>query len=159
MRTAAQTFITNHRLARLNASMRLWLVWFAGACAAWWSGGERASARQLDALAYRVCQLIVVNTAARYTPKQRSPHRHGRLKSVRQRTIVGSAIRRAMRGKRAPHRLFAILAIVRDMDRRVTTLLRRLRRGLTRLRVIVLKPEPAPLFASAHYTPICADTS
>ncbi len=158
MRTAAEPFITNHRLARLNAWMRLWLVWFAGACAAWWSGG--ASARQLDALAYRVCQLIVINTAARFTPKLRAAHRHGRLKHVRSRTIVGSAIRRAMRGKDGPSRLFAILAIVRDMDRCVAALLRRLRRGLTRLRVIVLQPGSPPLFASASRSaPICADTS
>jgi hypothetical protein len=49
---------------------------------------------------------------------------------------------------------------VRDMDRCVATLLRRLRRGLTRLRVIVLQPELPPLFASvSRSAPICADTS
>jgi hypothetical protein len=103
MHSAAEPFITNHRLARLNAWMRLWLVWFAGACAAWWSGGERAGARQLDARAYRVCQLIVINAAARFTPKRRSPTATaGSNTSARALSLAPpSAARRAARMARA----------------------------------------------------------
>jgi hypothetical protein len=160
MRTAPKPFITAHRLARLNAWARLWLMWVVGVWAAWWTRGGRADARALDPLARRVGTMIMINAAARFRPPQRSRHRHGRLQPVRLRTILGARLRRAMRGKDVPHRLVAILTLMRDLDRAVARLLKRLPRGLTRLRVLLPAPTQAPLIAAApSIAPACADTS
>jgi hypothetical protein len=157
MRQAPTPIISPRRLARLNAWARLWLVWVVGWFAACWNAD--ASPRALDWLAHRVRTLIVVNMAARYTPRPLSVHRHGRLKHVRVPAIVGAKIRRAMRGKDAPSRLFAILAIMRDMDALVARRLREIGKGLTRLRVIVPTCEGAPRIAAVRLAPASADTS
>lgn len=152
MRNPTEPFKPVHRLARLNAWARLWLAWFAGLFAAWCSAGGRMNARELDRLARGVGRLIVINAAARFVRPPRSSHRHGRLKRAQWSTVLGSAIRRAMRGKDAPTRLVAILSVMRDLDLYVERVLKRLPRGLTRLRVIL----PAPQAAAALDAPPCA---
>jgi hypothetical protein len=159
MRTEPKPFITAHRLARLNAWARLWLMWIAGVWAAWWSGGGRADARALDSLARRAGQMIMINAAARYRGAPRSRHRHGRLKPVRLRTILGARLRRALRARDLPARLFAILSVMRDLDRAVARLLSRLPRGLTRLRVILPARTHAPRLIAAPSFTLAADTS
>jgi hypothetical protein len=160
MRTSPKPIITAHRLARLNAWARLWLAWVVGLFAAWWSRGERIGARDLDQLAHRVGRIVVVNAAARFAPPPKSRHRHGRLQRVRVRTILGARLRRAMRGKDAPSRLFAILTVMRDLDRVVALLLKRLPRGLTRLRAVLPLPAAAaPFTPSAPIACASADTS
>ncbi|MFN3464654.1 MAG: hypothetical protein ACK4X1_11330 [Terricaulis sp.] len=53
----------------------------------------------------------------------------------------------------------AILTVMRDLDTHAARLVRRLHRGLTRLRVIDPKPEPAPKLAHVAARAIAADSS
>lgn len=53
----------------------------------------------------------------------------------------------------------AILTVMRDLDTHAARLVRRLHRGLTRLRVIDPKPEPAPMLAHFAASAIAADSS
>ncbi len=159
MRTAPAP-ISQHKLSRLTAWLRLWLIWFAGVFAQMWGKGEGAHARAFDAPARYVAHLIILHVFARLKLKPRCAHRHGRLKYASLRAVAGSALRRATRGRDGAARLFAIFAVLREMDAHVARLLRRLRNGLTRLRVILPLAEAAP--APCAPAPLCiafADTS
>jgi hypothetical protein len=96
MRTAPRPQLSDHRLARLNAWLRLWLVWFVGLCVPWWSDDR---ARQLDRVAFAVASLVVLNATRRLSARALRPsgNRHGRLNLVRPRTVIGSRLRRALR--------------------------------------------------------------
>ena len=152
--------ITNHRRARLSAWLSLWLVWFVGVCAAAWAGGWRGAPRDLDRVARGVRDLIIIETAARFTPPPRSRNRQGRLKPTALRTIAGSALRRALSGRDWPSRMTAILTVFRDRHAHVARLLRRLRRcGLTRLRVLLPLRCADVLHDAPTHAIACADTS
>jgi hypothetical protein len=159
MRQAPEPILTRHRLARLDAWARLWLMWCVGAVAAWWSDGGRAPARALDPLARHVGALIVLNAAARMPVLARAKHWRGRRKHAALRTVAGAPLRRAMRGRDYPSRVIAILTVMRDAERHIARLLRRLRRGLTRLRVLLPESEAAPAPRAIALAPACADTS
>ncbi len=146
MRQTPRPPISAHRVARFEAWARLWLIWFVGVCVAWWSSGERADARVLDRVARGIGALVLNHAALRVRPHTlpRTRNRHGRLNRVRLRALIGSRLRRALKGRHGPQRLAAILAVMRDLERHVSRLARRLCRGLTRLRVIDLAPEHVP---------------
>ncbi|MGE0740514.1 MAG: hypothetical protein AB7O98_04165 [Hyphomonadaceae bacterium] len=121
------------RLARLNAWAKLWLIWVGGLAARLFSNDWRA--RDLDSAAKIVGKLLMIN-AAMHVCAQRTPKRYGRRKDYILRTILGSRIRRALRGSTFAARFVAILAVMRDLDQHVARLVRRLRNGLTRLHII-----------------------
>ncbi len=148
--------ITRHKLARLFAWAQLWLVGFVAACVA---RNGAVSRRGFDRVARLAQTLIMVSALAHGTGGRPTRNRHGRKKHVTCRIFIGSRLRAATRGKTWAARIFAILALIRDADRHVRRLLRRLRRGLTRLRVLLPRSEScalasAPLCVAAH-----ADTS
>ncbi len=152
--------ISQHKLARLNAWMRLWLIWFAGVFAEMWGRGEGAHARAFDEPARYVAHLVILHVFARLKLKPRCAHRHGRLKYASLRAVAGSALRRTMRGRDGAARLFAIFAVLRDIDAHVARLLRRLRNGLTRMRVILPRAETAPAPCAPAFPRVAfADTS
>lgn len=162
MRTAPKPFTTAHRLARLSAWLRLWLMWFVGVCAVWWARGARPGPRDLDWLARGVAKLVVFN-AERLLPakafRRAVNNRHGRVGHATWRGTIGSRLRRALRGRDWPSRLHAILAVVRDLHTHVAALARRLDHGLSRLRVIDPTRGPAPLIASAPLRALAPDDS
>ncbi|MGE0742943.1 MAG: hypothetical protein AB7O98_16525 [Hyphomonadaceae bacterium] len=131
--TIHPTPISHQRLARLNAWARLWLIWLGGLVARFFSNDWRA--RDLDHAAKIVGKLLMINTAM-HVRAQRTPKRYGRRKDYILRTILGSHIRRALRGSTFATRFFAILSVMRDLDQHVVRLVRRLRNGLTRLHII-----------------------
>ena len=149
---------TKHRVDRLNAWARLWLVWFVGFCASFWRD-DRTQARDVARAARTVASLVILNAVERMPTPPRANNRHGRLNPARMRGVVGSNLRRALQGRDWRARLMAILTVMRDLDRHAGALARRLRRGMTRLRVIDPKPEAAP--APAHFaaTAVSADSS
>ncbi|MBX3430672.1 MAG: hypothetical protein KF779_13905 [Hyphomonadaceae bacterium] len=149
---------THHRVNRLNAWARLWLVWFVGFCSSFWRD-DRAQAGDVARVARGIASLAVVNAMARMPAPRRTNNRHGRLNPARQRTVAGSRLRRALQGRDWRTRLMAILSVMRDLDTHATRLARRLHRGLTRLRVIDPKPDAEP--APAHFAAcaIGADSS
>ncbi len=123
------------------------------------AGGMR---RQLGLVAGTVAELIFVHAAARVVlPPHRARHRHGRLKAAgKQRAVIGSSLRGALRGKTLPARIAAIVSVMRDCEHHIAKLARRLARGLTRLRVIVPAPQPGPRIAAPPLPAApCADTS
>lgn len=75
------------------------------------------------------------------------------------RTLIGADLRRAARGRDYASRLFAILSIMRDLEAHVRRLMRRLRGGLTRLRVIDPLPEAGPALVTPCAAIARADTS
>lgn len=153
MRTAPQ-IISTHRLARLNAWARLWLVWFVGVASALWRP------RALDHVARGVGSLILLNAAARWRRRIRTNNRHGRVKRETRRIAIGSRLRRALRGRDFASRLGAILAVVRDAEHHIARLLRRLHKGLTRLRTIAPERGATPPLACAERAfTASADTS
>lgn len=132
-------------------------MWFVGFCASFWRD-DRTQARDVARAARAVASLVILNAVERTAPL-RANNRHGRLNPARLRTVAGSRLRRALQGRDWRTRLMAILTVMRDLDRHAGALARRLRRGMTRLRVIDPKPEAAP--APAHFaaTAVSADSS
>ena len=161
MRKTPRPPISNHRLARFEAWARLWLVWFVGVCAAWWASGGGAHRRDLDRVARGIGGLVLAHAALRVRAHmvRRAGNRHGRLNSTLMRTMIGARLRRALQGRDWPQRLIAIVAVMRDLERHVCRLARRLRRGLTRLGVIDPRPEATPRAASPLAPAICCDDS
>ncbi|MEQ1812437.1 MAG: hypothetical protein ABL889_21085, partial [Terricaulis sp.] len=137
---------TKHRVDRLNAWARLWLVWFVGFCASFWRD-DRTQERDVARAARTVASLVILNAVERMPTPPRANNRHGRLNPSRQRAIAGSRLRRALRGRDWRTRLMAILTVMRDLDAHAAQLIRRLSRGLTRLRVIDPKPQAGPPLA------------
>lgn len=171
MRTAPAPTISAHRLARLTAWAKLWLVWFAAKFVYHFCLGtpprswRRSARQQLDLVAAMVAKLIFLHAARRMPPPmQRGVHRHGRFKrSGNVRACIGSSLRHAMRGADLFSRLLAILAVMRDAEFHIAKLVRRLRLGLTRRRVLLPAPGPAfslhPLLSAPECLLAGVDTS
>lgn len=158
MRTAPQT-ISKHRLARLNVCARLTLVWLVGVIAAWWGEGGRAHPRALDRVAHGVGALIVLNAIERHTPLKPPKYRPIPQRRANLRAVIGADLRRALRAGDLPSRVMAILAVVRDAKHHIAKLLRRLRSGLTRLRIIAPKREQERVRCADIALALGADTS
>ena len=73
--------------------------------------------------------------------------------------MIGARLRRALQGRDWPQRLIAIVAVMRDLERHICRLARRLRRGLTRLRIIDPRPGAAPRAFATFALAICCDDS
>jgi hypothetical protein len=121
--------------------------------------GARRDIRALDRIARGVAALILLNARPRWRQRLVANHRHGCLKRSTLRTLIGSALRRALRGRDFATRLAAILAVVRDAERHIANLLRRLHKGLTRLRTIAPLREDAAFAQAERACAIGADTS
>jgi hypothetical protein len=163
MRTAPASFVSHHRLARLTAWARLWLVWFVGAFVCWLGAtpAPRQTRDHLNAARRILGRLIFLQAAARMRAPPKANHRHGRLKQrAIKRALIGSRLRRALTGKGdCYHRLGALLTAWRDTERHFAALMRRLRRGLTRLRTIAPVRARAERLHTLHLECAGADTS
>ena len=104
----------------------------------WLASGGAVSRRDLDPVARFTGKLVFIHAAARITPRGSGKHRHGRLNlsGSASRQLIGSHLRKLMRGRDFASRLYAILCVMRDLEKHVRRLMRRLRCGLTRLRII-----------------------
>lgn len=151
--------ISRHRLARLFAWAQLLLVRFVGRAIVWAVQGKPVTRRELDCVGRALHMLMMARVSQRLPALPRSRNRHGRLKRATRRISIGSYFRRQTRGRTWPERIFAILAFMRDAKRHIARQLRRLRRGLTRLRVILPRAETCVLAPSPVHTPCAADTS
>ena len=103
--------------------------------------------------AARVAGLMVfLNVASRFAPPPPTNHRHGSRKARgAQRAMIGSHLRKAMRGSDNAARIDAILRVLRNPERWIVRLARRLRKGLTHRRLVrVFRDDPCdPAFANA----------
>jgi hypothetical protein len=86
-------------------------------------------------------------------------HRHGALKQRGfRRALTGSRLRRAMAGRDRFARLAAMACVLRDIEVHIARLVKRLRRGLTRRRLMrAIANRPAPV--SLAFSPPAADSS
>jgi len=156
--------ISQHRLNRLNAMFRLAMAAFVGWCLFWTGLGRTIPRQTLDYVA-RVAHLLVGLSVLNRMPELApSLHRHGRKKHWKRRTLAGAHWRRLTLGKskRAEDwasRVFAILAFIRDAETHIARQLRRLRRGFTRLRVILPRGETCALAEPPLCAAAGADTS
>lgn len=151
--------IPDYKIARLYAWAVLWLGRVVAWSVYWAALDVLPTRRELDGVARRMHRLVVisvVNQLARFQPTR---NRHGRHKKWTLRIVAGARFRRLTRGKYWAHRIFAILVFIRDAKQHMARLLKRLRRGLTRLRVILPRAEGCALLACAPAAPCAADTS
>jgi hypothetical protein len=168
--------ISNHRLARLLAWARLALAWAAmmlfsdsaplldlRRCI------QRFRLLSLDRLARLVRNLVIIRAAQMAGPRARrrsarasaSPGFVRRMRPARiLRSCGGSQLRRVLRDRDPARRMARIIEALRDIDQLARKLVRRLRRGLTRLRPLVMRRPPSSLVCSlAAPAPFAADTS
>ncbi|MFT3726454.1 MAG: hypothetical protein QM759_01315 [Terricaulis sp.] len=150
MNSTATLRVSQPRLARRLAWVRLWLQAFAAAFLVL-SATDMASARRaLQRTARIVAGLVSFHASARQTWMRRRPRRKPLLpRAGMRRTFYGSALRGRLRGRDLATQFFAILTVMRDFDKIVARQAKRLRRGLTRLRPIELAPQSAPVTLSA----------
>lgn len=150
--------LSRHRSARFIVWARLWFVWAAGVVLAMLTGRERR--RTLDAMAQTIGLTIFVAVAARMAaPQGRARHRHGALKRAgSMRALIGARLRKAMAGGGLFARLGAMACVLRDIERHIAQLAKRLRLGLTRRRLVrAFYDDAAPAFQTL--APPRADTS
>ena len=137
--------ISEQRLQRLHRWILLWLKWFA----AFLTQAESIMpfSRQaanvahgwLDIIERRVLLLITARVLPLLRPQQPPKHSPRRRKERQfQRAFVGEALRRALRAKDLRAR---IAKLSRDLAPLVARLAKRLRRGLTRRRPFIARPE------------------
>ena len=173
MRIAAPPFISNHRLARLLTWARLWLAWAAGVLAqfvgALPESHQRGVRANLDQCAQLVARVIFLRAFARLDRldrrnlagiKRKEPAGSRRSGGGGFRAVIGSSLRRALRGKDARAKLAALADVVRNAEFHIAKLARRLARGLTRRRVFAFAPNLVPLTLTAPFARAAsADTS
>ncbi len=75
------------------------------------------------------------------------------------RVCIGARLRRALRGADYAARLHAILTVMRDLETHAAREARRVRCGLTRLRILYPTPTIAPPLACAPLAAIACDDS
>jgi len=112
----------------------------------------------LDQIEELILNIIIRRALRRVSPSGRNRARHRRAVSLNFRTLVGSALRRALRAKELRQR---IDALSQDIEVLIARLIKRLAHGLTRLRPIVPRRERGSLsclVTPAHATAL-ADTS
>ncbi|MEJ0058137.1 MAG: hypothetical protein WDM79_00365 [Terricaulis sp.] len=171
--------ISDHRLARLITWARLWLEWLLGCIVqAFGERGllprdaEHAVRRWLKEMAHTIACLIYLRVSSalkpyksssakrpRNTPRGFALHTMPRNSDLR--VVMGSALRRALRGGDARALLAKLLRIIRDQSVLCAKLAKRLARGFTRTRRLVASAPPAMLL-TPHLAAPCAalaDTS
>ncbi|WP_395647796.1 hypothetical protein [Terricaulis sp.] len=159
MRHAPITSVSDRTLTRLTLWAGLWLaqvlMWFA--CDS--GPGQSIINKQLGRIARAIESIVLIRVLKRWRIRRRPrPWLPARPDSWR-RAAVGSALRRALRGRDIDARLTALNAALANLDRLTAHLLRRLRHGLSRRAPIAACAGVGPALADAVAPPLCADTS
>jgi hypothetical protein len=162
MRPAPRPCTSAHRARRFIGWARLAFASALGLLFAMLAkrGDPRARRRALDGFARTIGEAIFLAAAARVAPPpSRVRHRHGALKQRGfRRALTGSRLRRAMAGRDGFARLAAMARVLRDIEAQIARLVQRLRRGLTRRRLVrAFANRPAPV--SVAFSPPAADSS
>jgi hypothetical protein len=151
-----------HRVRRVQTWLARWLAWLAAHALA--VVAPELAARCLADLSHIVRDVLMVRALHRVRPPAR-PHRprcydpRWRVRRLSFRSMAGMRLKRALRGDTPAAQCEALCAMLRNPERWVVHIARRLARRFTKLR----RPRyPAPPCAalSASATAIaCADTS
>lgn len=158
---AKPPLIEPYRLQRCMRWATAFFVWFVGRCAIWMASGGAVARRDLDKVVRSTGKLVFIHVAARMMPRRSGRHLHGRFstKGSAYRRLIGAHLRKLMRGRDFASRLHAILCVMRDLEKHVRRLMRRLRCGLTRLRIIDPLACAEPCVSSAAPPVALADSS
>ncbi len=138
--------ISNLRLQRFHRWAMLWLKWFvsfldaAGALAPISAQAEQIGHKWLDRIERIIFAIVMLRAAPHIRAmRDRRPFAVHRLKQAAlSRAVIGAKQRRAFRRKQLRAR---IEALTQSIDLMVVRLLKRLPRGLTRRRPILMRPE------------------
>ena len=115
----------------------------------------------LNEAARVVALMVFLNVASRFAPPPPTNHRHGLKKAHGgRRAMIGSRLRRAMQGHDNASRIDAILSVLRNPKRWIALLARRLRKGLTRRRLIrAFRDDPCAQALANALTPAALNSS
>ena len=106
-------------------------------------------------------QLLILRVNERVNPPQarsRAPKR--RIRTSAKRAMIGVCLRRHMRARTPGERITKLLDLLRDFETHTQRLCKRLARGLTRLRPVLLAPMAAEALGQTLVTSsAAADTS
>lgn len=169
--------ISNHRLRRYFTWARLCLLRVAamlaeqsGLCAILPRWLRRRLQDDVAILAQIAAMIIFLSACKRVAPKRKprtmrpAPAPRGykpRVRGTAWRGVVGSKLRRSLRGKTLGVRITAILDVLRDPEPHIAAFARRLDRGFHRCGGVLLTqaPGPAPIRAPRLAALVAADTS
>ncbi|WP_395648012.1 hypothetical protein [Terricaulis sp.] len=159
MRPAPATAVSDRTLTRLTLWALLWLAQILAWVAFDEGPGKSFIETQLRRIARAVESIILIRVLKRWRMRRRPrPWLPARPDAWR-RAAVGSALRRALRGRDMDARLAALSTALANLDRWVAQLLRRLRHGLSRRAPEHACAGETPLLSAGFVTPLSADTS
>lgn len=127
----ASASVPTHRIQRLYRWLRVWVLWWLPAMAAWFVLVGRADARALDRIARGVCNIIYLQAIVRAKPPRRVVRYgpRGRRRCFKLRHAQGARLRQAVRARDFATRVFKIVAFVRDAEAHIARQVRRLESG------------------------------
>jgi hypothetical protein len=123
------------RTPPINTTHFASLRWVVLMCIAQWLPWA-LNRNMMNAAARVAANLVVLGVASRTAPP-RPNHRHG-VKKTRghRRAVIGQRLRKALRGRGDVMRLEALVSVLKNPERCIALLARRLRKGLTRRRLV-----------------------
>ena len=132
------------RRARLETWAGLWLLRLA-ACLAQIAP---ALLPPLAPIRKLLLNLLIARVAEMISPPQRTMRRpQARIKSNRRRAMIGVRVRQLLRAPTLGERITKLLDLLRDFEAHTQRLCKRLARGLTRLRPVLIAPMAAEALA------------
>ncbi|WP_395646346.1 hypothetical protein [Terricaulis sp.] len=159
MRRAHTILVSDRTLTRLTLWALLWLAQILSWVAFEEGPGKSFIEAQLRRIARAVESIILIRVLKRWRMRRRPrPWLPARPDAWR-RAAVGSALRRALRGRDIDARLIALSTALANLDRWVAQLMRRLRHGLSRRAPERASAGETPALADAFASALCADTS
>jgi hypothetical protein len=145
-RSLPLSHITDQRLSRLSLWLCLTVMWFAANVLA--RLAPHAAERALAAYAHAARTLLVARALKQTALCQRAPAiSRIKTRNLTVRRVVGSTVRRALRGGSLAERARRICALLAAPERWIAAISRRLRRRFTKLRRLPAPPR-ARLFAA-----------
>lgn len=160
--TPAENLPSEHSLKRLQKWMMLTLIWFAAHVLAVMA--PATAARWLREMRHNLRAVMLVRAFHRAPDPPLASHpgcydRAWVTDTIRLRGMAGYKFMRALSGRGALEQSRALYAVLADAERWIDHLVRRLRRGFTRL----VRPRgvahAAPQLAAAHVSLCAADSS
>lgn len=160
--TPAEDLPSEHSLKRLQKWMMLTLIWFAAHVLAVMA--PATAARWLREMRHNLSVVMLVRAFHQAPEPAFAPHpgcydRAWMTNMISLRGMAGIRFTRALSGRGALDQSRALYAVLADAERWIDHLVRRLRRGFTRL----IRPQrvmmAAPQLAAAHVALRAADSS
>ena len=157
----ARPIVTPHRIARLTRWAQLWLQALAAGFLCLMQFNPAQLRRTLRRASIEIGLLVFLHAMLVVRLPRRKSWKRPEQRPAWVRAIIGSHLRRALRARDPIQHFFAILSVMRDFERHVRRLAKRLALGFTRLRAMPPAREFDVLeyLAPSHAFSAAADTS